>query len=48
LLASINVIAEEEVVCFWWETSILEQTEEIVVLPMDIAADLKAGAISGG
>lgn len=40
LLASIYVIAEEEVVGLWWESSILEETEKIVVLSVDITADL--------
>jgi hypothetical protein len=40
LLASVDVVAEEEVVCFWRETSILEKTEEIVVLAVNITADL--------
>jgi len=40
LLATINVITEEEVVGLGRETTVLEQTEEIVVLPVDITTDL--------
>lgn len=36
LLAAIDVIAEEEVVCFWRETAVLEQSEEVVVLAVDV------------
>ncbi len=40
LLAAVHVIAEKEVVGFWWEPAVLEEAEEIVVLPVDVAADL--------
>lgn len=36
LLAAIDVIAEEEVVCFWREAAVLEQSEEVVVLAVDV------------
>lgn len=41
LLAAINVIAEEEVVGFWWEPAVLEQTQEVIVLSVDVTADLE-------
>ena len=41
LFASINVISEEEVVCFWWETAVLEQAEEVVVLAVYVTANLQ-------
>jgi len=37
LLASIDIVAEKEVVCFWGKAAILEQTEEVIVLPVDVA-----------
>jgi hypothetical protein len=40
LLASIHVIAQEEVVCLGWEAAVLEQAQKIVVLAVDIATDL--------
>jgi len=40
LLAAVHVIAEEEVVGFWWEPAVLEEAKEIVILPVDVAADL--------
>lgn len=40
LLASVYIVAEEEVVGLWRETTVLEQAEEIVILAMDITADL--------
>ena len=40
LLATVYVVAEEQVVGFGWETAILEQTEQVVVLAVDVTADL--------
>jgi hypothetical protein len=40
LLATIDVVTEEEVVGLGRETTVLEQTEEIVVLAVDITTDL--------
>ena len=36
LLAAVDVISKEQVVGFWWETAVLEESEQIVVLAMDI------------
>jgi hypothetical protein len=36
LFASIDIVAQKEVVCFWGKAAILKQTEEVVVLPMDV------------
>lgn len=41
LLSSVDVVAQEQVVCFRGETAVLEQTEEIVVLAVDITTDLE-------
>ena len=40
LLSSVNVVAKEEVVGFWWESSVLKESEEIVVLSVDVTANL--------
>lgn len=40
LLASIDIVAQEEVVCFRGEAAVLEQTEEVVILPVYITTDL--------
>lgn len=40
LLASIHVVAQEEVVCLWWKSSIFEETEQIVILAVNITANL--------
>lgn len=40
LLASVDVISEEEIVCFRWEASILKQAEKIVILAVDITTYL--------
>jgi hypothetical protein len=40
LLTTVDVIAEEKVVGLWRETAIFKQTKEIVVLTVNITADL--------
>lgn len=40
LLATVNVVTKEEVVCLWRETAVLEQPQKIIVLPMNVTADL--------
>ena len=37
LLPSINIIAKEEVVCFWWEPAVFEESQEVVILAVDVA-----------
>ena len=41
LLASIYVVAEEEVVGLGREATVLEQAQQVIVLTVDIAADLE-------
>lgn len=43
LLATVNIVTEEEVVGLWREAAVFEETEEIIVLAMDIAANLNLG-----
>lgn len=40
LLTPIYVVAEEEVVGLGWEASILEEAKEVVVLSVNVTADL--------
>lgn len=40
LLATVDVITKEKVVCLWRETAVFEKTEEVIVLTVDVAADL--------
>ena len=40
LLATVHVVAKEEVVRLRWEATILEETEQVVVLAMNITAYL--------
>lgn len=42
LLASINVISKEEIICLRRETAVLEQTEKIIILAVDITTNLQA------
>jgi hypothetical protein len=37
LLTPVDVVAKEEVVCFWWEASIFEKAEEVIVLSVDVS-----------
>ena len=36
LLAAVHVVAEEQVVGLWREAAVLEQSQQIVVLPVDV------------
>lgn len=40
LLASVHVIAEEEIVGLRWESTVFEKPEEIVILTVNVATDL--------
>lgn len=40
LLATINVVTEEQVVGFWGETAVLKKSQQVIVLPVYIAANL--------
>lgn len=40
LLTTVDVVTEEKVVGLWGKTAVFKQTEEIVVLTVDITADL--------
>jgi hypothetical protein len=46
LLAAIYVVAEEEVVGLGREAAVLEEAEEVIILPVDIAANLRDKGIS--
>jgi hypothetical protein len=43
LLSSINIVSQKEIVGIRWETSVLKQSQQIVVLPMDITTNLNWG-----
>ena len=45
LLATIDVVSEEEVVCFWWEATVLEQSKQIIVLPVNVATNLEVVSV---
>jgi len=40
LLATVDVVAEEEVVRFGREAAVFEQAQKIIVLPVDVTTDL--------
>lgn len=40
LLATVDIVAEEQIVGLWWEAAVFEQTEQVVVLAVNVAADL--------
>ena len=41
LLAAIDIVAEEEIVGLRGESAVLEQTEKIVILTVNVAANLQ-------
>ena len=41
LLATVDVVAEEEVVRLRGEAAVLEEAQQVVVLPVDVTADLE-------
>jgi hypothetical protein len=43
LFASVYIVAKEEIICFWWKAAIFEETQQIIVLTMDVTADLVKG-----
>lgn len=47
LLATVDVVTEEKVVGLRGETTVLEQTQKIVVLPVNIAANLEGLSVHG-
>jgi hypothetical protein len=36
LLATIHIVTEEEIIGFWRETTVFEESQQVVVLPMDV------------
>jgi hypothetical protein len=36
LFTPIDVVAEKEVICFWWKSSIFEKTEKVVILAVNV------------
>jgi hypothetical protein len=36
LLPTIDIVAKEQVVCLWWEATIFEQSEQVIVLAVYI------------
>lgn len=41
LLAPVDVVPKEEVVCFGWESSVFKEAEKIVILAMNITTNLR-------
>ena len=37
LLSSVNIISEEKVIGFRWESSVLKQSQQVIILTMDIS-----------
>lgn len=40
LFSTIYVITKEQVVGLWWESTVFEETQKVIVLTMDISANL--------
>jgi len=41
LLATVDVVSQEEVIRFWWEAAVFEQAQKVVVLAVNVTADLE-------
>ena len=41
LLASVDIVPKEEVICFGGESSVFEETEKVVILAMNITTYLR-------
>jgi len=41
LLSTVDVVTQEEVVAFWWKAAILKKAEQVMVLAVDVTADLQ-------
>ena len=39
LLPIIDVITQEEIVSFWWKSSIIKQPQQVVILAMDVTTN---------
>jgi len=37
LFAAVDVVSEEQVVALWWKSAVLEQSQQVVVLTVNIA-----------
>jgi len=43
LLSSVDIVTQEKIVGVWWEASIFKQSQQIVVLSVDVPANLNGG-----
>ena len=39
LLSSVHIVSEEKVIGFRWESSVLKQSQQVIILTMDISTD---------
>lgn len=46
LLTSVDIVTQEEVVCFWREATVFEQAEEVIILTVNITTDLQRPSVS--
>jgi hypothetical protein len=46
LLASVDIVTKEQVVGLWREAAVLEKSEQIVVLSVDVTADLRLTSVA--
>ena len=36
LFSPVHIVPKKQVIAFWWETTVLKKSKQIIVLPMDI------------
>jgi hypothetical protein len=43
LFSAVDIVSEKKIVGVWWESTVLKESEEVVVLSVDVAAYLDGG-----
>lgn len=43
LLAAVDIVSQEEIICVWWEASVLKEAQQVIVLAVDVSANLNGG-----
>lgn len=41
LFSSVDVVAQEEVIALWWESTVLEQSQQVVILSVNVTCNLQ-------
>lgn len=48
VLASVNIVAQKQIICFWWKSTVFKQSQQVLVLSMNITLySVKMGGSRG-